>query len=76
MAKVKKVTKTKKTAAKPIGKAKIKAAAATIAKKAKKTPVSKDPNFKPLSKKEIESFRQALLHQRIQLIGVPVSAAD
>ena len=69
MAKSKKVTKTKKTAAKPTGKAKIKAAAATIAKKAKKTPVSKDPNFKPLSKKEIESFRQVLLHQRIQLIG-------
>ena len=65
MAEAKKVAKPKKTTAK----AKLKAAVATVAKKARKAPVSKDPNFKPLSKKEIEAFRQALLIQRTQLIG-------
>jgi len=69
MAEAKKVTKPKKTSTKTTAKDKIKAAVTTAAKKASKAPKSKDPNFKPLSKKEIESFRQALLHQRTQLIG-------
>ena len=69
MAEAKKVTKTKKTAPKSTTKDKIKASVATAAKKTHKAPVSKDQNFKPLSKKEIESFRQALLIQRTQLMG-------
>ena len=60
---------TKKTAKKVASKASADPEKKKITRKAPQPDYSKDPNYKPLSKKEIAQFLQQLLDQRNELLG-------